>query len=262
MAIDNYDLYSGNVDELNDATNKYIDSLIDEAKGDRNFIIKKLDAEHDLALGTDNQAQAQFLEKVADGLEKRIGRIPYDYEKYTARELEDYARNSRIVAEDKSTALTRLDEDERVYKEEARIAAKESRISKQEELASRGLIQGTLAQAGGIAGQEAGKLENEILMNENALDRAVGRERFDINTSAFRSDEENLLNKNRNLDDIKTTARRGAGDQIMAYNFGKEDANRQFNKTKTSLNRQREYDLRSNKTLASSPYITPQNYNG
>jgi hypothetical protein len=251
------DITGANLDELNAATDRYIDDLINEANGDLQFILKRLDAEHELALGTDETARAQFLEKVADKLEERVGRIPYDYEKYTSRELEDFARNSKRIGEDKNTALQRLNEDEAVYKQEAAIANKEDRIAQQEELAQRGILQGTRDQAGGVAGQDVQSLETDINARDTAMERALGRSRFDVTQQATRGLEDATLNKDRNIADITTKARRDALDQIMNDKFGREGAQRNYDKQKRALERQREYDKRSNVGLARD--MTPSN---
>lgn len=236
------DQFNLTLDSLNEATNKYIDDLIGEAGGDRDYIVRKLDAEFDLALGTDDGARADFLQKVSDSLEQRIGRIPYDYEKFSARELEDYARGTTRLKEDTSTALARLGEDERVLKEENKKASMLERRTQQEELASRGLLEGTRDQAQGIAGTLAGELDQDITNRDTALDRAIGRERFDIGLGQTRGLEDFDTAKNRNLADITTTARRGAIDEQNTFTFGTEAANREYEKTKKSLERQRQTD--------------------
>lgn len=255
---DPFDIYSSNLGDLDAATNKYIDELISEAQGDRDFIVKKLSAEHELALGTDNAARAEFLEKVANSLEKRIGRIPYDYEKYTARELEDYAIKTQRLTENKTTAIDRLREDERVLKEESAIQAKSERIAKQEELASRGIIQGTLKDATGIAGQDAAKLNDTIAKRDVAIERAANRGVFDENLTATRGISDATLSKDRNVEDIKTKARRDAIDAGNTYSFGVEGADRSLSKTKAQLERERTLQKSSNALQAS--LITPQNY--
>lgn len=222
-----------------DADNAYIDQLIGEAQGDLNLVLKQLDAEHKLALGTDDTARANFLEKVADKLEQRIGRIPYDYERYSTRELEDYARGSERITSDKTTALQRLDEDERVLRDEARLEADEARQLQDEALNQRGILSAPRTQATGIAGKEVSDLEGAIKRRSQEITRAVGRDRFDITQDATRSLEDLRLGRDRTLEDITTTARRGAIDQQQATEFGKERAQREFEARKTALERER-----------------------
>lgn len=222
-----------------DSDNAYIDQLIGEAQGDLNMMLKKLDAEHKLALGTDDQARASFLEKVADKLEERIGRIPYDYERYTSREIEDYARGSGRIVSDKNTALSRLDEDERVLRENARIDAEQARAEQDASLNERGLVSGPRESASGLAGKNIRTLEDAIKRKEDEITRSVGRDRFDLTQTAGRSLEDLGVNHTRSLEDIKTMARRGAIDQEQATTFGKQSAQAQFEAKRTALERER-----------------------
>lgn len=222
-----------------DSDNAYIDQLIGEAQGDLNLMLKKLDAEHKLALGSDDGARADFLERVADKLEERIGRIPYDYERYTSRELESYARESGRVVSDKTTALKRLDEDEKVLRENARLEADQERELQGAELNERGILSSTRENATGLAGKNVRTLEGAINRKEQEITRAVGRDRFDISQGANRSLEDLLTGHTQTLEDIKTDARRGAIDQEQATSFGKESAQREFENRKTALERER-----------------------
>jgi hypothetical protein len=210
--------------EYDKYTDNYINSLLGDAQGNLDFALKQLDKQHEIALGTNDQERAKFLESVADGLEERIGRIPYDYEKYTKRTQEDTQR-----------VLMRLSEDEQTWKTQFGQQTKEARQAQGEQLAARGILQGTREGAGGIAGQEVGKFETEIQQQLDAYDRELGRQRKDINTDSTRT-----------LEDLKTDARRGAIDQTNQYNFQTEAQKRAFEAQKKELERQREMQKRLN----------------
>lgn len=219
--------------------NSYIDQLIGEAQGNLNFALKKLDAEHKLALGSDDQARATFLEKVADQLEQRIGRIPYDYERYTNRELQDYAQNTGRVQSDQKTALQRLDEDEQVLRQQADTEAAQARQDQAGDLNSRGILSSTRENATGLAGKNVKDLENKINLRAQDITRATTRDRQDINEGAARSLTDLGVAHNRSLEDITALARRGAIDQQQATDFGKEGANLDFQSQQTALERER-----------------------
>ncbi len=114
------DQYETQLNVLDKSVDDYINQLISQSQGDRDFIIKQLEANYDLALGTDDNARADFLEKVADKLEERIGTIAFDFERGVER-----------TTEDKNEALRRLDEDDRILKENLErqsIEARQNRV--------------------------------------------------------------------------------------------------------------------------------------
>jgi hypothetical protein len=205
-------------------TDNYINDLLADAKGDLDFALKQLDRQHEVALGTDEQARAKFLEDVADKLEERIGRIPYDYEKYTTR-----------LKDDTSKVLGRLFEDEKVWKEQFGKDTAEGRQSQAEALAARGLLQGTRQGAGGIPGQEVRKFEGDVQNTLSAYDRALARQTSDTKET-----------ETRGLEDLKTEARRGAIDQTDQYKFGTEASQRAYEAKKKALEREREAQKRLN----------------
>ncbi len=213
-----------------DAVNRYVESLLGEAKGQRDLMLKKIDAEHKLALGNDDAQTAQFLESVADGLEQKIGRIPYDYQKYTARELEDYSRGSGRVTENRDIALKRLAEDEKI-----------AGGLQSEDLNSRGLMAGQDPKdLQGLARQQFDQnVTNPFNRNEEDLTRESGRNLEDLG-----------LNKDRRIQDIRTDTRRGTQDTQNARQFGKESTNLEYDGRMKALERQRENLLRQSKILS------------
>ena len=225
---------------MNQAIDEYINSLISEAKGDKEFIIKKLTAEHQLALGNNDSQTAQFLETVSDALEKKVGRIPYDYEKYTARELEDYAKSKSRLESSSDLALKRLAEDEAYLKQGVDANALIDRRNQESTLNQRGIIQGTREQAQGLAGQEVKTLETDIDRRYQALAKSIGREKENIGISKTQGLEDLALSKNRSLEDLKTEARRSAENQQLSTSFGTESANRSFEARKKALEAQRQ----------------------
>lgn len=224
---------------LDNDTNKYVDSLISDAQGDRDFIVKQLAREHELALGKDDVARAQFLEAVADKLEERIGYIPYDYQRDVSRTNQDLSEFERISTANKDKVLSRLAEDEQIYKDTFNKQATEARGLQQEDLLKRGVLQGTRAEAGGIAGKEVTNFEQNLQDKLAAYDRELSRTRTDTNTQY----NEDLLKARRDtartLEDLKTKARRGATEAQDTYSFGVESADRRLQAQKNALERQR-----------------------
>jgi hypothetical protein len=219
---------------LNAATDRYINDLLASVNGDRDFAIKKLTQEHDLAISNNDPQTAKFLETVASDLEPKIGRIPYDY-KVAVERTEDKTK----------TILDRLMEDEKVWMKENDQSNKEARVSQQESLAQRGILSGTRDEAKGLAGSEVKTLEQKMQEKLDTYARAKGRNVADVNTD-----------KRITLEDLATGARRGVQDVQMATSLGKESANRIADAKAKELERQRELDKKANKAY------TPQVYYG
>lgn len=223
----------------NKQTDDYIDQLLADAGGDKDFVISQLVNAHTKAVGNNDAQTAAFLETVADKLEERIGRIPYDYQVGVTRINEQADTGVSRTQRDQSSALKRLAEDEQVWKQEFDVSSKDSKTAQQEELLRRGIIQGTRDDASGLAGGEVKKLDTELANTLGAYNRSLGRTREDINTGA--SDTIYDINKNReyNLADTTTAARRGVIDANDTFSFGKTAAERKFEAIKAQLERER-----------------------
>lgn len=221
------------------AADKYIDDLLGQAAGDRDFAIKQLKREHELALGTDDQARAQFLESVADRLESRIGTIPYDYQVGTTRTAEDLARVEEVTKRNTDLALQRLSQDEQTWRQQFGRETQDLRQSEAESLSKRGLLTGTREQAQGIAGREVGQTEQGISDTLSAYDRALGRSREDIGTQASDTLFEARRGAERTQQDLTTAARRGAIAQQDQLQFGTEAAQRAYEARQKELERLR-----------------------
>lgn len=233
-------IFGQQLEQLDSRVDEFIDDLIGQAGGDRDFIIRQLDSQHQLALGTDDSARAEFLEKVSSKLEARIGRIPFDYERFNKRELEDFARGTKRLTQNKDIALRRLAEDEQVAKRELTQTEEKERESQGESLSARGLLTGTRSETVGLGGKSVDELEREIGERRGALSRAIGREKEGITTTFGRGIEDVTRGKERSLEDLKVGARRGAIDQQQRTTFGKEGADRSFEARKKQLERERQ----------------------
>ena len=231
--------------EYDQAVDAYIDELMASAQGQRDLVVKQLDADHKMALGTDDRARAEFFEAVADKLEQRIGRIPYDYEKYTTRELEDYARTEDRLSLDRDQALSRLFEDENVQGSAIQREAERNRQTQAENLNARGILSAKRDSVGGLAGQEVGRLEGDIGRQYEALNRQVGRQAENTELGFTRGIEDATRARDRNLSDIQTKYRRAGIDAQQAFDEGKERADFQLNEQKKSLERQRKLSHQS-----------------
>lgn len=218
---------------------EYINDLISDSEGDRDFAIRQLKREHELALGTDNVARAKFLEDVADKLEEKIGTIPYDYQVGVTRTKEDLARTEQITERNTQRALGRLAEDEEVFRREFGRESEEVRGEQQEELLARGILSGTREGAEGLAGKEVGRLETGLTERLGAFERALGRGREDITTES-----EDILfgarrGAKRDIEDITTQARRLAIGAEDRFGFGTEAEKRRAEAIKKQLERER-----------------------
>lgn len=233
------DLYTAQLGQLDAKVDEYINDLISQAQGDRAFIAKQLEYAYNDALGTDDKARADFLLKVSSALEDKIGTIPYDYEKYTSRELEDYALKSSRAMQTRDTALTRLAEDEKALQTGLDADKVIERRDQEAELNRRGIIQGTRENAQGLAGMNVSTLESNLSERQKALERAVSQQKEDIGTTYSQTMEDLGTTKERNLQDLTDEARRSAAQSQYTYDIGTESANRDLEAQIKKLEEQR-----------------------
>jgi hypothetical protein len=212
--------------ELFGEINKYIDELKGEAQGDYDFVVKFLKRQYQMALGTDDKARAEFFTKVANQLEERVGRIPYDYELKTGREKEDMA-----------TYLKQKD------MEDTRQRTQESEFNKQQDLAikeeQKAVVEG--ANARGMLGsgiQQRQQTEVQEKRNTNIIDPQKSLFSYQ---QAIRDEKARVaqVQSDRNLADITTEARRGGQDEQYKYDYGSESAQRTLEKRLAALERER-----------------------
>jgi len=224
------DLFSQLMGGFKADTDTYVNDLLSKAQGDTDFAIKQIKNAHDLAIGGNDEQTATFLESVADKLEEKIGRIPYDYQVGVQR-TEASAK----------TALDRLAEDEKVWKQEKAITDTEAKTNQQEGLLKRGLLSGTREGATGLAGEETKKLDTSLQSTLNAYDRALGRSTADIGT-----------NKQIALEDLKTGARRGVIGAKDTFTYGSEAQKRALETRKAELERVRKAGYETAPTYAAN----------
>lgn len=187
--------YEGDVD-------KYVQDLIDFAGEDYNFAAKWIEDNYTQARGQGDQRRADFLKKVANSLEEKVGRIEFDYDTQVYRNRQD-----------KDIALDRLAKDESQLIEEEKTYQDESRRAQEAELNQRGILSSTREQAQGLAGREVGDLETNLQRRMDALNRLVVEKRQDIE-----------LGGERNLENITTSARRSAIDVDRERQYSLERA--------------------------------------
>jgi hypothetical protein len=242
-----------NLNLLNSNNNAYIDQLLSQAKGQRDLVLKQLDAQHQLALGNNDDATAKFLESVADQVEAQEGRIPYDYNRYTARENQGYGIQSGQIADTRQLALAKLAEDERAQTAGLNLAQGQGNQTTAEALNQRGLAYGAvptgltggapttqaLGGFGGI-GSYAQNANNTGFANQRtALTNSIGLGRQEANLTAKQAQQNLDFAHQNTLQDLTTNARRDVQDQQNAYTFGTQQANQNFGITQADLNRQR-----------------------
>lgn len=170
-----------------------------------------------MSLGTDDAARTKFFEDVADKLEERIGRIPYDYETLTAREKD--AMNRKLQYAEM--------QDRQQYAQEYEFAAQQKFAKEQEQQTNvetsskRGLL------GSGIQQKESSRLAlARKLTQEDPFYRQAANEREERN---FLTAQEQTLSDQR-LQDIKIQARRGALNIQYGYDKGSEAAQREKDK--------------------------------
>jgi hypothetical protein len=210
------------ISEIDAQADRAADELIGLAQGNKDFAIRQLDSEHQIALGTGDAERAAFLEKVANKLEEKIGTIAYDYERDIGR-----------LEENRQTALTRLREEAAATRGEAEREAERQRRSQEESLSERGMLSAPRERAIGLAGREVGELETEINAKFNAFERAIKEREEDIERTATRGRE-----------DVTTGARRTAGAAERTYTFGKEAAEKEFERQRREIELERERQKR------------------
>lgn len=218
--------------ELYDEINKYIDELKGYAQGDYDFVVKYLKKQFETALGTDDKARAEFFKEVSNTLEKRIGRIPYDYELKTGREKEDIA--NFLKAKDEEDTEQRKQEIEFQAQQEL-ASTKEQKVVKE-------------------GANERGMLDSGIEKRQSqevATDRKVNvidpQERKFAFQQALRDEDRRLgkISSERNLADIKTEARRGGEDEQSNLEYGTEKAKKTLEERLAEIERSRSQQMRS-----------------
>jgi hypothetical protein len=202
---------------------KYIGELTNIAQGDYDFTAKWIESNYKEALGTNDTARAEFFKSVANETEKKVGRIAYDYQTGTYR-----------AEQDKTTALTRLKEDERVLTDKLTTQRMLDRETQNTGLNKRGLMEdGTRDTVGGLAQQNIGQLESDYAKDFEALARSVMEGEQDINTGFGRT-----------IEDLTTTARRGGEDSQQQRDYGIEQAGNTLSSAKKNLDIQK-YQLKT-----------------
>lgn len=230
--------------------NKYVDELVKQAQGDYDFAAKWIENNYKLALGTDDASKAAFLKKVANGLEEKVGRIAFDYDTGSYRVNQDADLTQTRTIRNRDLALSRLAEDEKVYRKGFEEDASQAREEQGASLNERGILSSTRDQATGLAGKEVGKLEGTINDTLSAYERQLSRDKTDITTSASDTLFDTNISRNRNLDDLTTTARRGAVDEQNQRDYGIQTAQRQLEQKKLAAEAERRKNLNQAKTYA------------
>lgn len=210
--------------------NKYIDDLKNEAQGDFNFITKFLKKQFETALGNDDDARAEFFAKVANQAEKRMGRIPYDYEKLTGREKEDI--DNFLKKKDMEDTEQRKEEVE--FEKQQELAAEEEEKAITESANVRGMLDSGIEKR-----QKAEAVEKR---KTNITDP---QERVFAFRQALRDEQRRLgkLESGRNIEDITTRTRRTAEDTQTDFEKGTEGAQRRLDSALASIERTRRGEL-------------------
>lgn len=237
-----------------DSVNKYIDQLMGQASGNRDLVLKKLDAEHKLAVGNNDAQSAQFLESVANNLESGEGRTAFDYNTGVGRENQSYGMNSGFNLDNKNLALQKLANDEQQSLRQSGTEQGNANRGTVTDLNSRGLMYGQtpvgglnnttsgynpLTGLGGVAGQTAQMSNLPYQNSTNATIQNYGTGVTGENQNYQQAQQPLDFQHANNLQDLQTTARRGIIDANNTNTFGQQQANLDFNVQKNSLNNTR-----------------------
>lgn len=228
---------------LFDEINKYIDELKGYAQGDYDFVVKYLKKQFETALGTDNVARADFMAKVANQLEARIGRIPYDYELKTGREKQDLA--DFLKQKDMEDAQQRKQEVE--FNTQQELASQKEQKQVRTAANERGMLDS------GIEKRQAGEVALERKVNvQDPQNRVFAYQQ------ALRDEQKRLgvQGSERNLADITTGARRGAIDEQTNLDYGTEKANRTLQERLADLERTKNQQYRSGLALQTTSSLS------
>lgn len=231
------------LNQSTDLINQYVDKLINQAQGDYDYAAKYIEANYKQALGTDDKQAQEFLKKVSNSLEEKVGRIVYDYETQSYRHEQDVNLVKDRTVQGKDLALKRLAEDEQVLKEQA---IKENEIAREEQgtsLNARGILSTTRENADGLAGKEVGRLEEGIQERMSALERAGLRSKDDINLNANQSLEDLALADQRGKEDLTTGARRAGQDAVLNKDQSLEEAKKRLERLKAQYEGERRSQL-------------------
>jgi hypothetical protein len=206
-----------------DEINKYIDELKGEAQGDYDFVVKFLKKQFETALGTDDSARAEFFSKVANQLEKRVGRIPFDFDVKTGREKVDIANFLRRTdIEDTDLRARELE-----FQQQQEFATGLETEQRKEEFGARGLLDSGLQKKRASQQAEARRLQTDPVRRAFELERTRRGEQVG----------EAKLQSGRRLEDIETSARRGGEDVQFGFEKGSEAASRDLEKRLAAVER-------------------------
>lgn len=233
--------------------NAYIDQLKNNTQGQLDIMLKKLDTDHQLAVGNNDQQTAKFLESVANNLETQVGRIPYDYQKYNARELQNYGLGNTAISQNKQNALDVLGNHEKslgLQQGQANQAAVGS-------LNARGLLtnqtpggynpssttEQPLTGLSGLAGKTAG-VQNAGFANQF---QGLGIQRQGVQNQFGQQQSQLDFSHGNTMTDLTDTTRRGVQDAGNAYSFGTQQAQLDIQGRLQDLERKRQELLAQDK---------------
>jgi hypothetical protein len=216
--------------------NEYIDELKAEANGDYDFVVKFLKRQFETALGTDDVAKADFLAKVANVTEERVGRIPYDYDLMTGREKEDL--NRYLQQADADDARQRQQEKE--FEAQQQLAIEQEQKQVREGANERGMLDSGIEKRQSQEAQTT-RETNVIEPQRSTFAYQQAMRNFDRSGA--------ILQSQRNLADLTTDARRSAQDSQYSFDYGIEKANLSLEQRLAEIEREKSSQYRSGLAL-------------
>lgn len=203
---------------------QYVNDLESEARGDFDFITKFLDKQHAIALGNDDEERAKFFESVSNELEKRVGRIPFDFQQRTQREKEDISyllNKQRLERED-------LLAQEKEFETSQQVRERREKKKIAENANARGLLNSGIEKSN----------QSEASINRT-LEASPERRRIAL-AKLLNSitSERSILESGRRLEDITTDARRDSQDTEFGIEQRSEEAQRNLDRRLADIKRE------------------------
>lgn len=242
--------YDSIYNEMAGNVNKYADELIAKANGDYDYAAKWLESNYKVALGTDDVERAKFIKEVANDIEKKVGRVAFDYSTGKYRLEQDLNTGIERTNQNRDIALSRLAADEKAYKATFARQLDQTRTAENASLNERGLMSGTRENTTGLGTTAINNTERTAADTLAAYQRTLDNSKQDINLTANRSLEDLSRANTRGVEDLTTNARRTGVDSQNTFDQGIEQAARAREQARLEAEAERTRQLDQAKILA------------
>lgn len=222
----------------------YANLLAIEAAGSLNPVQRTELENYRKSMGTGSSSGGyqQYYDRAYKDLESYYARILQeesgDVERAKARLLEDYQRGNRITMEDYTRELATAEQGATAQTQELGFTTQGERRALETNVLQRGVSQG------GIADQLYGRQKTSEELRQEAIDRALGKSRENLQYAKERSLEEGTITQKRGTEDVasafsKFVTAKGQERQEKAAQLADSSYNRDFAEKQAKQN----YDL-------------------